>query len=66
MDIGIKKKYNFIKKDDGDFYMAYEDYLKYYVVMGFGKLHQDFVTRVLRIEKTEALPCGKRLCFFIC
>ena len=53
----LKKKYNFIKKDDGDFYMAYEDYLKYYVVMGFGKLHQDFVTRVLRIEKTEAIKC---------
>ena len=53
----LKKKYNFVKKDDGDFYMAYEDYLKYYVVMGFGKLHQDFVTRVLRIEKTEAIKC---------
>ena len=51
----LKKKFNFVKKDDGDFYMAYEDYLKYYVVMGFGKLHQDFVTRVLRVEKTEAV-----------
>ena len=53
----LKKKYNFLKKDDGDFHMAYEDYLKYYVVMGFGKLHQDFVTRVLRVEKTEAIKC---------
>jgi hypothetical protein len=53
----LKKKYNFVKKDDGDFYMAYEDFLKYYVVMGFGKLHQDFVTRVIRIEKSEAIKC---------
>ena len=53
----LKKKYNFLKKDDGDFHMAYEDYLKYYVVMGFGKLHQDFVTRVLRVEKSEAIKC---------
>ena len=53
----LKKKYNFLKKDDGDFHMAYEDYLKYYIVMGFGKLHQDFVTRVLRVEKTEAIKC---------
>ena len=37
--------------------MSYNDYLKYYVVMGFGKLHQDYVTRVLRIEKTEAVKC---------
>ena len=53
----LKKKYNFLKKDDGDFHMAYEDYLKYYIVMGFGKLHQDFVTRVLRVEKSEAIKC---------
>jgi hypothetical protein len=37
--------------------MSYEDYLKYYVVMGFGKIHQDFQTRVLRIEKLEATKC---------
>ena len=53
----LKKKYGLVKKNDGDFYMSYNDYLKYYVVMGFGKLHQDYVTRVLRIEKTEAVKC---------
>ena len=37
--------------------MGYDDFLKYYVVMGFGKLHQDFQTRVLRIEKNEAVKC---------
>ena len=53
----LKKKYGLVKKNDGDFYMSYNDYLKYYVVMGFGKLHQDYVTRVLRVEKTEAVKC---------
>ena len=53
----LKKKYNLINKDDGDFYMSYEDFLKYYAVMGFGKLHQDFQTSVIRVEKTEAIRC---------
>ena len=53
----LKKKYGLINKDDGDFYMSYDDFLKFYAVMGFGKLHQDFQTRVLRIEKTEAIRC---------
>ena len=53
----LKKKYGIVKKNDGDFFMGYEDFLKYYVVMGFGKLHQDFQTRVLRIEKNEAVKC---------
>ena len=53
----LKKKYGLIKKNDGDFYMSYDDYLKYYAVMGFGKLHQDYTTRVLRVDKTEAVNC---------
>jgi len=53
----LKKKYGLVKKNDGDFYMSYDDYLKFYAVMGFGKLHQDFQTRVIRIEKTEAYKC---------
>ena len=53
----LKKKYGLVNKDDGDFYMSYDDYLKYYAVMGFGKIYQDYVTRVIRIEKTEAVKC---------
>ena len=53
----LKKKYGLINKNDGDFFMSYNDFLKYYAVMGFGKLHQDFQTRVIRIEKTEAVKC---------
>ena len=53
----LKKKYGLTKKNDGDFFMGYEDYLKFYAVMGFGKLHQNFQTRVIRIEKKEAIQC---------
>ena len=53
----LKKKYGLTKKNDGDFFMGYDDYLKFYAVMGFGKLHQDFQTRVIRIEKKEAVQC---------
>ena len=53
----LKKKYGLTKKNDGDFFMGYEEFLKFYAVMGFGKLHQDFQTRVIRIEKTQAIGC---------
>ena len=53
----LKKKYGVVKKNDGDFFMGYEEFLKFYCVMGFGKLHQDFQTRVIRIDKTEAIGC---------
>ena len=53
----LKKKYGLIKKNDGDFFMSYNDFLKFYTVMGFGKIHPDFQTRVIRIEKTEATKC---------
>jgi len=53
----LKIKYGLVNKDDGDFYMSYDDYLKYYIVMGFGKIYQDYITRVIRIQKNEAVKC---------
>ena len=37
--------------------MSYDDFLKYYIVMGFGKIHPDYITNVIRIQKTEAVKC---------
>ena len=52
-----KKIQSHIKRDDGDFYMGYDDFLKYYVTMGFAKLHPDYETSVLKIKKEDAIKC---------
>ena len=52
-----KLKVSHIKKDDGDFYMSYNDFIKYYVTMGFAKIHPDYETTVLKIKKEDAVRC---------
>ena len=52
-----KLKVSHIKKDDGDFYMSYNDFIKYYVTMGFAKIHPDYETTVLKIKKADAVRC---------
>ena len=52
-----RKIQSHIKRDDGDFYMGYDDFLKYYVTMGFAKLHPDYETSVLKIKKEDAIKC---------
>jgi len=46
----LKKKYGLTEKaiDDGDFFMAFEDFCKYYAQIGICKLHEDFVTTICR------------------
>ena len=53
----LKTKMSVIKRDDGDFYMGYNDFIKYYVVMGFAKIHPDYETSVLKIKKENAVGC---------
>ena len=53
----VKNAQSHIKRDDGDFYMGYDDFLKYYVTMGFAKLHPDYETSVLKIKKEDAVKC---------
>ena len=51
----LKNKMNLSKKDDGDFYMSFNDFTKYYVTMGFAKIHPDYETAVLKIKKEDAV-----------
>ena len=53
----VKNAQSHIKRDDGDFYMGYDDFLTYYVTMGFAKLHPDYETSVLKIKKEDAVKC---------
>ena len=53
----LKQKYKYYEKEDGDFFMGYKDFLKYFVTMGFAKLHPKFSSSRLKIKKTEATKC---------
>ena len=46
----LKEKYKLVKKDDGDFYMAFNDFINYYVTLGICKLHQGYKTTSIRIK----------------
>ena len=53
----LKKKYNYYEKEDGDFFMGYNDFMEYFVIMGIAKLHPTWSSSKLRIKKTEATKC---------
>ena len=46
----LKKKYNLVIKDDGDFYMAFKDFINYYITLGICKLHPGYKTTTLKIK----------------
>ena len=46
----LKKKYNLVIKDDGDFYMAFDDFLTYYITLGVCKLHPGYKTTTLKVR----------------
>ena len=50
MDSRIKKKNNLVIKDDGDFYMAFDDFLTYYITLGVCKLHPGYKTTTLKVR----------------
>ena len=53
----LKKKYEFNKKNDGVFYMGYEDFLKYFITVGFAKIHPDYVSNDIKIKKEKNTKC---------
>ena len=55
----LKKKYNLVQKDDGDFYMGFDDFLNYYITMGICKLHPGFKTTSLRMRRTTKCQVTK-------
>ena len=53
----LKQKYKYYEKEDGDFFMGYNDFMKYFVTMGFAKFHHKWSSNKLKIKKTEATKC---------
>ena len=44
-------------RDDGVFYMSFEDFVKYYVTMGIVKLEHNYQTTMCKIPKAKAIKC---------
>ena len=57
MDWWIKKKYEFNKKNDGIFFMAYNDFSQYFLTVGFGKIHENYLTTNIKIKKEQNIKC---------
>ena len=53
----LKLKYDFYKKEEGDFFIGYNDFVKYFGVIGIAKLHPQWSSSKLKIKKTEAYKC---------
>ena len=53
----LKKKYEFNKKNDGVFYMAYNDFTQYFLTIGFGKVHENYITTNIKINKEKNIKC---------
>ena len=53
----LKKKYEFNKKNDGVFYMSYNDFIKYFITIGFAKIHPDYITNNIKIKKEKNNKC---------
>ena len=45
----LKTKYNLVVKDDGDFYIGYDDFLNYYITLGICKLHPGYKTTSVKM-----------------
>ena len=44
-------------RDDGVFYMSFDDFIKYYVTMGIAKLEHNYKTTMCKIPKAQAIKC---------
>ena len=55
MDPELKKQVGEVQnKNDGSFWMAYEDFIKYFLVTGICHLHEDYVYSNLHYPKAVA------------
>ena len=53
----LKKKYGFYKKNDGIFFMAYNDFTQYFLTVGFGKIYENYITSNIKIKKEQNIMC---------
>jgi hypothetical protein len=45
------------KKRNGDFFIGYKDFLKYFVKIGINKLHPNFISSRIKVKKLKARKC---------
>ena len=53
----LKIKYEFNKKNEGIFYMAFDDFSQYFLTMGLSKLHENYISNNIKINKLENTKC---------
>ena len=53
----LKKKLKFNEKKDGDFYIAFDDFINYYSSLGIVKIHDEYLSNSIRIQKPQAKKC---------
>ena len=53
----LKEKYEFNKKNDGIFFMAYDDFMQYFISLGISKLHEDYIVSNIKINKEKNIKC---------
>ena len=54
----IKKQCEYQEdRDDGVFYMSFDDFVKYYVTMGIVKLQHNYQTTMCKIPKAQNIKC---------
>ena len=53
----LKEKLKFSEKKDGDFFIAFNDFINYYGSIGIVKLHEDYLSNSIRISKPQAKKC---------
>ena len=53
----LKMEYNLVQKDDGDFHMSFDDFIKYFVNLGIARLKRGYVTTFCKVRKVENIKC---------
>ena len=53
----LKRKYEFYKKNDGIFYMGYNDFTLFFLTVGFGKIHENYISNNIKIKKEQNIKC---------
>ena len=50
----LKEKLFFSEKKDGDFFICFDDFIKYFNSVGIVKLHEEYLSNSIRISKPQA------------
>jgi len=53
----LKKKVNYNEKDDGDFFISFNDFINHFNSLGIVKLQENYLSNSIRIQKSQAKKC---------